>query len=102
MVLTIRPWGYLTSRKQRTKISDIFSSWQEILSEVPQGSILGPLLFNIGICNLFFIIEDYDIANYADDNTPYLSRKNVEKVLRIFRERAPKPVSMVYWKHIER
>ena len=74
-------YDYLTSRKQRTKISDTYSSWQEILSGVPQGSILGPLLFNIDICGLFFIIKDCDIANYADDNTPYLSRKNVEEVL---------------------
>ena len=68
----------LTSRKQRTKISDTHSSWQEILSGVPQGSILRPLLFNIDICDLFFITEDCDTTNYADDNIPYLSGKNVE------------------------
>ena len=58
-------YDYLTSRKQRTKISDTYSSWQEILSGVLQGSILGPLLFNIDICNLFFFIEDCDIASYV-------------------------------------
>ena len=63
-------YDYLTSRKQRIKISDTYSSWQEILLGLPQGSILGPLLFNIDICDLFFIIEDCDIGNYADDNTP--------------------------------
>ena len=41
-------YDYLTSRKQRTKISNTYRSWQEIISEVPQGSILGPL-FNIDI-----------------------------------------------------
>ena len=37
---------------------------------VHQGSIPGPFLFNNDICNLSFVIEDCDIANYADDNTP--------------------------------
>ena len=41
---------------------------------VPHGSILGPLLFNNDICDLFFIIEDCDIANYVDSNTPYFER----------------------------
>ena len=32
------------------------------------------------MCDLFFIIEDCDFTNYVDDNTPYLSGKNVEEV----------------------
>ena len=39
-------YDYPTSRKQIAKISDTYSSCQEILSRVPQGSIIGPLLFN--------------------------------------------------------
>ena len=71
----------LTSCKQKTKISGTYSSWREIPSRVPQGSILEPLFINIDIRNLFFITKDCDIANYADDNTPYLSGKKVEEVL---------------------
>ena len=43
----------------------------EIIYEVRQGSILGLLLFNIYICDIFFDIIECDIASYADDNTPY-------------------------------
>ena len=58
-------------------------SWQEILSEVIQDSILWLLLFNIDICDLFFILKDCDIANYKNYNKRYLGAQNLDKVLNI-------------------
>ena len=69
---------YLSKRKQRVKINDRYSSWSETLFGVPQGSLLGPLLFNIFICNMFYFLEDFDIANYTDDTTPYCAGKSAE------------------------
>ena len=60
---------YLSNRKQRVKVNDAYSSWKDTFYGVPQGSILGLLLFNIHLCNLFYFLKNLDIASYADDTT---------------------------------
>ena len=64
-------YSYLSERKTRTKINSSFSCWAEILFGVPQGSILGPLLFNTYIFDLFFDVRDLEYASFANGTTTY-------------------------------
>ena len=61
--------SYLTDRKQRVKVNGSFSTWTETVLGVPQGSVLGPLLFNIYLNDLLMFLEETEICNYADDTT---------------------------------
>ena len=81
--------SYLSNRKQRTKINDAYSKYFEILFGVQQGSISGSLLFNIYICDMFYDINDCDIASYADDNTPYVSSSNLDALITNQRKTLP-------------
>ena len=62
---------YLTFKEQRTKVGSAFSKWSKIRRGIPRGSILGLNLFNMFINDIFMIIEQSAICNFADDNTLY-------------------------------
>ena len=69
-------YSYLTSRKHLVKINSTYSNWLDVKSGVPQGSVLGPLLFNIFINDIFYAIEASEICNFADDNIIYALSHN--------------------------
>ena len=71
----------MSNRTQRIKINECFSLRHEIEYCVPHGSILGPLLFNIDLTDLFFICENDDIASYANDTTTYTCARDTLTVI---------------------
>ena len=58
--------NYLSNRKKRVKVNSAYNMWKDIFHGVPQGSMLRHLLFNIHLRDLFYFLENTDIASYAD------------------------------------
>ena len=72
--------SYLKNRSQRVSIKSSFSNWEEIIAGVPQGSILGPLLFSIFLNDIFYFDNRSFLSNYADDNVLYAFGSNLDEV----------------------
>ena len=57
-----------------------YSNWSEVFHGIPQGSIFGPILFNIFIKNIFFFIEKSEIRNFADNNILHSCDRNLLRI----------------------
>ena len=73
-------------RKQGVKINETESLFKILLSGVPQGSILGPIWFKIFINDLLFFINEAKLANFADDNTIYAAKRDLNELLRLLKK----------------
>ena len=74
-------FSYLCQRQQRVKIKSSRSEWKLMKRGIPQGSCLGPLLFNLFLSDVFASIKLCELFNYADDNTLSSSSSDIDKVI---------------------
>ena len=79
--LCLLTWFFLIWAIGHIKINECFSERSSIELGVPQSSILGPLLFNIDLIDLFYECEESNIASYADDTTPYSCARDTQTVI---------------------
>ena len=79
---------YLYKRKQRVKICSLKSDWKEISKGVPQGSILGPLIFNIFMNDIFYYVKNANLFNYADDNSVSVNGKELSMLSHLLQSEA--------------
>ena len=78
--------SYLTNRQQRVKINNSFSAWKEVKIGVPQGSVLGPLLFNVFVNDIFWFPHRTKICNYADDTTIFACHPDLDTIIKQLEE----------------
>ena len=73
-------YSYLKRRKQNVRINNAHSIFQILLSGVPEGSILGPILFNVFMNDLHWI-SNSELLNFADDNRISATENTIEELI---------------------
>jgi retron-type reverse transcriptase len=76
-------FSYLKNRKQGVKVNNKIHSFLTLVSGVPQGSLLGPILFNLFINDIVLFFKNSELYNYADDNTISTHADSIEELISI-------------------
>ena len=85
--------SYLSDRQQSTRINGTYSLFELIIYGIPQGSILGPIIFNIFINDLFYFIKKANVHNYADDTTLSTFSNSIPNLIRVLEDETNTAIS---------
>ena len=77
--------SYLSNWKQCGCINITLSEFNKVISDVPQGSIVGPILFVCFFNDFYYFIKNANVHNFADDNTLTTFAQNVRNLISILK-----------------
>ena len=92
--------SYLTNRKQSVRIKNVYNTFLELISAVPQGSVLGALLFNTFLNDFYFFITKLSLHNYADDNTLSAYSSDLNSLIDILIEESQTTINWLKVNHM--
>ena len=84
---------YFSNRKQCVRINNVNSRFQNVISGVPQGSIVGPTLFNCFFNDFFYFIDKASVHNFADDNSLSAFESNIKNLKLILESESKTAIS---------
>ena len=86
-------YSYLSKRKQCVRINNVHNRFQNVISGVPQGSIVGPTLFNCFFNDFFYFIDKASVHNFADYNCLNAFESNIKNLNLILESESKKAIS---------
>ena len=86
-------YSYLSNRKQCVLINNVHSRFQNVISGVPQGSIVGPTLFNCLLNDFFYFIDKASVHNFADNNSLSTFKSNIKNLKLILESESKTAIS---------